>query len=105
MVTLRPETPADYAAVRDVVGRAFEREEVVDLVDRIRSSENYVPELSFVAESDGKIVGHVMLSYVDLVGEQSAHRILTLSPLSVAPEAAGTRNRRLTRRERDHEGG
>ena len=89
MVTLRPETPADYAAVRDVVRRAFDREEVVDLVDRIRSSENYVPELSFVAKSDGKIVGHVMLSYVDLVGEQSAHRILTLSPLSVAPEEQG----------------
>ena len=89
MVTLRPETPADYAAVRDVVGRAFDREEVVDLVDRIRSSENYVPELSFVAESDGKIVGHTMLSYVDLVGEGSAHRVLTLSPVSVVPEEQG----------------
>jgi putative acetyltransferase len=89
MVTLRPETPADYAAVRDVVGRAFDREEVVDLVDRIRSSENYVPELSFVAEKDGKIVGHTMLSYVDLVGTRSAHRVLTLSPVSVAPEEQG----------------
>lgn len=89
VVSLRPETPVDYAAVRDVVGRAFDREEVVDLVERIRSSPNYVPELSFVAERDGKVVGHVMLSYVDLVGEQSAHRILTLSPLSVAPEEQG----------------
>ena len=61
----------------------------MDLVDRIRSSEHYVPELSFVAERNGKIVGHVMLSHVDLVGAESAHRILTLSPLSVAPEEQG----------------
>ncbi len=61
----------------------------MDLVDRIRSSENYVPELSFVAQSDGTIVGHTMLSYVDLVGEQSAHRVLTLSPVSVAPQEQG----------------
>ena len=89
MASLRPETPADYAAVRDIVRRAFDREEVVDLVDRIRSSESYVPELSFVAESDGKIVGHTMLSYVDLVGERSARRILTLSPVSLVPEEQG----------------
>jgi len=89
VVSLRPETPADYAAVRDVVREAFDQNVIADLVDRIRSSGNYVPELSFVAERDGKIVGHIMLSYVDLVGKRSARRVLTLSPVSVLPEEQG----------------
>ena len=77
---------ADYAAVRDVVREAFDQDVIADLVDRIGSSGNYVPELSLVAARDGKIVGHhIMLSYVDLVGKRSARRVLTLSPVSVLP--------------------
>ena len=77
----------------------------MDLVDRIRSSENYVPELSFVAESDGKIVGHTMLSYVDLVGDA----VSPPGPDVVAgirrARRAGTRNRRLARQDSHHGGG
>jgi putative acetyltransferase len=43
-----------------------------------------VPELSLVAEEDGRIVGHVMLSYAGLEGTDT--RLLQLSPLSVAPD-------------------
>jgi len=75
---------ADYAAVRDVVREAFDQDVIADLVDRIGSSGNYVPELSFVAERDGKIVGHIMLSYVDLVGKRSARRVVTLLPVCLA---------------------
>ena len=45
---------ADYAAVRDVVREAFDQDVIADLVDRIGSSGNYVPELSFVAARDGR---------------------------------------------------
>jgi putative acetyltransferase len=36
------------------------------MIDAIRASDGFVPELSLVAEHDGKIVGHVLLSYVQL---------------------------------------
>lgn len=61
---------------------AFGREEEARLVDAIRASDRYVAELSLVAVDSGEIVGHVMLSYVDLDGRD----VLQLSPLSVAPD-------------------
>ena len=51
-------------------------------MDAIRASDRYVAELSLVAVDSGEIVGHVMLSYVDLDGRD----VLQLSPLSVAPD-------------------
>lgn len=51
----------------------------------IHDSLNFVPELSLVAENDGAIIGHVMLSYVELAAADSVHRVLTLSPVSVVP--------------------
>ena len=86
-VDISPETTADQAAIRDVVRAAFDTEpKVADLVDMIRASSQYVPELSLVARHDGEVVGHVMLSHADLVDELGERRrILTLSPLAVSP--------------------
>ena len=83
---IRSDTPSDHPAVRDVVARAFvDQPEVADLVDAIRASENYVGDLALVAELDGDIVGFVMCSYATLVDRSNRHRVLTLSPLAVAP--------------------
>jgi putative acetyltransferase len=84
---VRVESPADVAPIAEVVREAFGREEVVELVARVRSSANYVPELALVAARDDRVVGHTMLSYTALVDADARHQILTLSPLSVAPDA------------------
>ena len=57
------------------------------LVQRLRSSPEFIPELSLVAEheTDG-IVGHILLSPVHLVNEAGAVRALALAPVSVLPE-------------------
>jgi putative acetyltransferase len=47
-----------------------------------------VPELSLVAELEGRIVGHVTLSYVGLAGHE--RQLLELGPVSVAPEPQRT---------------
>jgi putative acetyltransferase len=41
-----------------------------------------VPELSLVAEEDGEIVAHIMLSYVALDGRS----VLQLAPMAVVPD-------------------
>lgn len=85
------ETAADHAAVSDVVRAAFgEAERVHELIDLIRASPQFVPELSLVARLGRDVVGHVMLSHVDLEGDDGVRRtVLTLSPLAVAPAYQG----------------
>jgi putative acetyltransferase len=86
-VVIGPETVADQDAVREVVRAAFATHvEVADLVDLVRASPQFVPELSLVARLDGKVVGYVMLSHADLEDDDGVRRqVLTLSPLAVAP--------------------
>lgn len=67
-------------------GDAFNDENVVRLVERIRLSAQYVPELSLVADDDGTIVGHIMFSYVTLRRERDEQAVLILSPLAVQPD-------------------
>jgi putative acetyltransferase len=84
---IRAENTDDRAAVRDVVARAFASQpEVPDFVDAIRASDNYVPDLALVAEVGRAVAGFVMCSYATLVDGDTRHRVLTLSPLAVAPE-------------------
>jgi putative acetyltransferase len=84
---IRPESREDQAAIRRVVRAAFDKQpRVADLVDLIRESPEFVPELSLIACHSSEVVGHVMLSHAELVDEIGVrHRILTLSPLAVAP--------------------
>jgi putative acetyltransferase len=84
---ISPETDRDHDDIRRVVRAAFEHHQsVVDLVELIRASPQYVPGLALVARVDGAVAGHVMLSHTDLVGDDGRRReILTLSPLAVDP--------------------
>ncbi len=85
-VVIRAEEAADHAEVDAVVRAAFARhpDEVALLVERIRASENFVPELTLVAADASGVIGHVMLSWVGI--EDRSSRILNLSPMSVRPD-------------------
>jgi putative acetyltransferase len=83
-VLIRPECDADHPAIAEVVRAAFaaEGDEVASFVDRIRASEQFIPELSLVAEDSSGVIAHVMLSWVGVEGGSRA-RILNLTPMSV----------------------
>jgi putative acetyltransferase len=83
---LRPEVAADHAAIHALVRDAFNDEATAVLVRRIRESANYIPALSVVADDDGQIVGHIMLSHLVLNDGANEHRVVTLSPVSVRPD-------------------
>jgi putative acetyltransferase len=83
-LTIRPETGRDEAAIAEVTAAAFGKQREARIVDAIRRSDRFVPELSLVAELEGVVVGHLMLSYVDL--DDDSRRVLELGPMSVAPE-------------------
>jgi putative acetyltransferase len=78
---IRPEREQDFEAIAAITLAAFGRELEARMIVEIRGSEGFVPELSLVAEAEGEIVGHVILSYVDLAGRP----VLVLGPISVVP--------------------
>ncbi|MDE7063972.1 MAG: N-acetyltransferase [Desulfovibrionaceae bacterium] len=85
---VRPETAADFPAVRELVTAAFGRADEARLVERLRACEAYIPELALVATSaDGKVVGHLMLTrlpiHLDRGGSAPA---LALAPVAVRPD-------------------
>ena len=44
-IVIRPESPDDFDAIHSVVAAAFESETEAQVVDRIRASPEYVPEM------------------------------------------------------------
>ena len=83
---VRPEQPSDFEAIRRTVQLAFGRLDEAEVVERVRESDHYVPELSLVAERDSEVVGHLMLSYVELRGRDGSLAVLNLGPLAVRPD-------------------
>lgn len=84
---IRRETETDYKEVYDLIKAAFESAEhkdgnEQDVAEALRKSDAFVPELSLVAETSGKIAGHIMYSKAQI----GAETVLVLAPLSVAPE-------------------
>jgi putative acetyltransferase len=82
-VIVRAETPDDHADIRRIVDEAFGDTITGDIVDGIRASDRFVPELSLVAVSERQTLGHVISSYVDLV--PGTRRVLQVGPLAVVP--------------------
>jgi len=56
------------------------------LVHILRSSDDYIPELSRVAEVDGKIVGAIMYSKAYIMAGEKRTEIITFGPLCIDPE-------------------
>jgi len=85
-ILIRSETPADHAAISEVVSLAFGRADEARLVGALRASEAFIPELSLVAEFDGRIVGHLLFTRLHIRTPDASVAALALAPLSVHPE-------------------
>lgn len=84
-MNIRSETLLDYPAIAEVNTLAFGQENEAKLVEEIRHSDRYISELSLIAEVEGIVVGHILFSYIDLVGEETL-QVLGLAPLAVSPQ-------------------
>jgi putative acetyltransferase len=84
-MNIRSETIQDYPAIAEVNTLAFGQENEAKLVEEIRHSQLYIPELSLIAEIENTVVGHILFSYIDLVGEETL-QVLGLAPMAVLPD-------------------
>ncbi|MBW4563168.1 MAG: N-acetyltransferase [Mojavia pulchra JT2-VF2] len=83
-MNIRSETISDYPAITEVNILAFGQDNEAKLIEEIRHSDRYIPELSLVAEVEGLVVAHILLSYIDLVGKET-FQVLGLAPMAVHP--------------------
>jgi predicted N-acetyltransferase YhbS len=84
--TIRTETPADYHQIAEVNALAFERMDEAVLVSVLRQNLRFDPELSLVAEAEGRIVGHVLLTPTAMQLDGALVTAAALAPLAVHPE-------------------
>lgn len=87
-IRVRAERPGDMQAIDVVNISAFEGEAEAQLVSGLRNTPGYIPELSLVAEYRHRLVGHVMLTRINLLKDGNSMDMLVLGPMSVVPSQA-----------------
>lgn len=88
---IRQETEKDYPQVFKLVEEAFRDMEESDhreqfLVERLRHSPAFVPELSLVADEDGGVVGYGLMTRVSIRSGKVDAESLALAPVAVRPD-------------------
>ncbi|HEY9671203.1 MAG TPA: N-acetyltransferase [Waterburya sp.] len=83
MLSFVSETDNDIASIREVVTAAFGQTSEAELIDAIRNSSNFIPELSIVAVEDGKVLGHILFSPIAIEAQEQTFPALALAPLAV----------------------
>ena len=84
MIRIRPETGDDKDAIGQVNCAAFPTAQEADLVAALR--DDGFSEISLVADDGGNVVGHVLLSRMQVEGDGRARRALGLAPVAVLPD-------------------
>lgn len=92
MLNIRNERESDYKIVEDITRKAFYNVYVPGcmehyLVHIMRGHEDFIPELDFVIELDGQIVGNIMYTKAKLTDEGGTEKeIVTFGPVSILPK-------------------
>ena len=92
MLNIRNERESDYKNVEDITRKAFYNVYVPGcmehyLVHIMRGHEDFIPELDFVIEVDGQIVGNIMYTKSKLTDEGGTEKeIVTFGPVSILPK-------------------
>ena len=89
---IRVEKPEEYRAVENLTREAFwnvYRPGCTEhfVLHQYRSNPDFIPELDFVMEEEGRLIGHVMFSKAELVlNDGSKKRSWTFGPISIHPD-------------------
>ena len=91
-MNIRLEKPEDYREVEELTREAFWNVYAPGCVEHFvlhhyRSNPDFITELDFVLEEDGRIIGHVMYSKAEIILEDgSTMPAWTFGPISIHPD-------------------
>lgn len=93
-IIIRKEEEKDFDIVEKIVEEAFKNAEFSDhsehkLVSRLRKSNEFIEELSLVADVNNEIVGHILLTKIKIKNSNNSFDSLALAPVSVSPKFQG----------------
>ncbi len=84
-ITIRMERPEDREAVFAVTREAFGSDFEAKLVDGLRKTSAFIPELSLVATVGGVVAGYILFIRLVILNGPAEYPALGLAPLAVAP--------------------
>jgi predicted N-acetyltransferase YhbS len=90
-LTIRNEQKGEYRAVEELTREAFWNVNFPGCVEHfclhnMRGSNDFIPELDFVAELEGKLAGNIVYTHGKLVNEAGeTHKVISFGPISVLP--------------------
>ena len=90
--TIRLETPADYSETENLVRESFWNVYRPGCLEHyvlhcLRNDSDFVPELDFVMEKDGRIIGQNMFMKAEITADDGRKiPIMTMGPICIAPE-------------------
>lgn len=91
-ITIRNERPEDHRAVEQLTREAFYNIYIPGCIEHylvhiMRGHRDFIPELDFVLEKDGRVIGNIMYTKATLTDESGAVKeILTFGPVCVHPD-------------------
>lgn len=93
-IHIRQEEPKDHKTVFQIVEDAFKDMKYSShteqfIVEKLRKTDAFIPELSLVAEKEGELVGYIILTKIQIDNGEQIFDALTLGPVAVLPRLHG----------------